>query len=38
MRAMFASRKQFFIDRLGWNIRTLAGEHELDKLDDTGAC
>lgn len=37
MRAMFAARKQVFIDRLGWNLPALAGQYELDQFDDVHA-
>lgn len=37
MRAMFAARKQVFIDRLGWDLPALAGQYELDQFDDVHA-
>lgn len=37
MRAMFAARKQVFIDRLGWDLPALAGQYELDQFDDVYA-
>lgn len=37
LRAMFAARKQVFIDRLGWNLPALAGQYELDQFDDVHA-
>lgn len=33
MRAMFAARKQVFIDILKWDLPVLAGQYELDQFD-----
>lgn len=37
MRAMFAARKQVFIDLLKWDLPVLAGEYEVDQFDDPDA-
>lgn len=37
MRAMFAARKQVFIDLLKWDLPVLAGEYEIDQFDDPDA-
>ncbi len=37
LRAMFAARKQVFIDLLKWDLPVLAGEYELDQFDDPAA-
>jgi N-acyl-L-homoserine lactone synthetase len=37
LEAMFAARKQVFIDRLRWNLPTLDGQFELDQFDDVHA-
>ena len=37
MRAMFAARKQVFVDLLGWDLPVLAGRYELDQFDDQDA-
>src|SRR3546814_5947244 len=34
MRAMFAARKEVFIDLLKWDLPVLAGAYELDQFDD----
>lgn len=36
-RAMFAARKQVFVDLLKWDLPVLAGEFELDQFDDVDA-
>lgn len=37
LRAMFAARKQVFVDLLKWDLPVLAGEYELDQFDDPDA-
>lgn len=37
LRAMFAARKQVFIDLLGWDVPVLAGRFEIDQFDDEHA-
>lgn len=37
LRAMFAARKQVFIDLLKWDLPVLAGEYEVDQFDDPDA-
>jgi acyl homoserine lactone synthase/acyl-homoserine lactone synthase len=37
LRAMFAARKEVFIDLLGWNLPILAERFELDQFDDSDA-
>src|SRR3546814_13988791 len=37
MRAMFAARKEVFIDLLKWDLPVLAGAYELDQFDDPDA-
>lgn len=37
MRAMFAARKQVFIDLLGWDLPVLADQFELDQFDNPDA-
>ncbi|AXK41321.1 acyl-homoserine-lactone synthase [Erythrobacter aureus] len=37
LRAMFAARKQVFVDGLGWDIPVLAGKYEIDQFDTEGA-
>lgn len=37
MRAMFAARKQVFIDQLKWDLPVLDGRFELDQFDTPGA-
>lgn len=37
MRAMFAARKEVFIDLLRWDLPVLGGQFELDQFDDTDA-
>lgn len=37
MRAMFAARKQVFVDLLGWDLPVLAGRYELDQYDTRDA-
>ena len=37
MRAMFAARKEVFVDLLGWQLPVLAGEFELDQFDNEDA-
>lgn len=37
MRAMFAARKEVFVDLLGWDLPVLAGRYELDQYDDREA-
>jgi N-acyl-L-homoserine lactone synthetase len=37
LRAMFAARKQVFIDLLKWDVPVLAGKYELDQFDDEHA-
>ena len=37
LRAMFAARKQVFIDLLRWNLPVLAGEFEVDQFDNPDA-
>jgi len=37
LRAMFAARKEVFIDLLGWDLPVLAGRYELDQFDDAEA-
>jgi len=37
MRAMFAARKQVFVDLLGWDLPVLAGRYELDQFDTKDA-
>lgn len=32
--SMFADRKQQFVDQLGWDIRVVAGQYEIDQYDD----
>jgi len=36
-RAMFAARKEVFIDLLKWDLPVLAGQFEVDQFDDPGA-
>lgn len=37
LRAMFAARKEVFIDLLKWDLPVLAGAYELDQFDDPDA-
>lgn len=37
MRAMFAARKEVFIDLLGWDVPVLGERYELDNFDDLHA-
>lgn len=37
LRAMFAARKQVFIDRLKWDLPVLAGQYEVDQFDTEAA-
>jgi N-acyl-L-homoserine lactone synthetase len=37
MRAMFAARKEVFIDLLGWDVPVLDGRYEIDHFDDVHA-
>ncbi|MDQ8757461.1 acyl-homoserine-lactone synthase [Sphingosinicella sp. LHD-64] len=37
LRAMFAARKQVFVDLLGWDLPVLAGRYEIDQFDDAHA-
>lgn len=37
LRAMFAARKEVFIDLLGWDVPALAERYELDQFDDEHA-
>lgn len=37
LRAMFAARKQVFIDLLKWDLPALAGTYEIDQYDDPDA-
>lgn len=37
MRAMFAARKDVFVDLLGWDLPVLAGRYELDQFDTKDA-
>ncbi|WP_307694923.1 acyl-homoserine-lactone synthase [Sphingomonas koreensis] len=37
LRAMFAARKQVFIDLLRWDVPVLGGEYEIDQFDDEHA-
>lgn len=38
LRAMFAARKEVFVDLLKWEVPVLAGKYELDQFDDEHAC
>lgn len=37
MRAMFAARKEVFVDLLKWDVPVLAGKYEVDQFDDPHA-
>ena len=37
LRAMFAARKQVFVDQLKWDIPVLAGKYEIDQFDTPDA-
>lgn len=37
LRAMFAARKQVFVDLLRWDLPVLAGEYEVDQFDNPDA-
>ena len=37
LRAMFAARKEVFVDLLGWDVPVLDGRFELDQFDDVHA-
>jgi N-acyl-L-homoserine lactone synthetase len=37
LRAMFAARKEVFIDLLGWDVPVLGGRFEVDQFDDEHA-
>ena len=37
LQAMFAARKQVFIDLLGWSLSTVGGRFEIDRFDDDEA-
>jgi len=37
LRAMFAARKQVFIDLLRWDLPVLEGEYEIDQFDNSDA-
>lgn len=37
MRAMFAARKQVFVDLLKWDVPVIDGKYELDQFDDEHA-
>ncbi|HET6523523.1 acyl-homoserine-lactone synthase [Sphingopyxis sp.] len=37
LRAMFAARKQVFVDLLGWDVPVLAGQYEVDQYDTADA-
>ncbi|WP_448659184.1 acyl-homoserine-lactone synthase [Sphingomonas sp. CJ99] len=37
LRAMFAARKQVFVDLLKWDVPVLAGTYEVDQFDTPGA-
>lgn len=37
LRAMFAARKEVFVDLLKWDLPTLAGAYEIDQYDDPDA-
>jgi N-acyl-L-homoserine lactone synthetase len=34
LRAMFAARKEVFVDLLAWDVSVLAGRYEVDQFDD----
>ena len=37
LRAMFAARKEIFVDLLGWDVPVLDGRFEIDQFDDEHA-
>ena len=37
LRAMFAARKQVFVDLLRWDVPVLDGRFEIDQFDDDNA-
>lgn len=37
LRAMFAARKEIFVDLLGWDVPVLGGRFEIDQFDDEHA-
>ena len=37
LRAMFAARKDVFVDLLGWSVPVLGGRFEIDQFDDEHA-